>query len=151
MDAAERARIEGGLLALGVTPEDFNVIRRQRSFEDACAKLVEVKEKVRKAYRRLAFELHPDRTGNDPVKTDLFKAISKIRAEIEELELERPRPMVPVPVGIPVIMVQYGGVGRPPPGHPAANGGFRQWGSGTATTTVTMWPVGVQVPRGPRR
>lgn len=155
MDAAERASIEAGLLALGVTPNDFNAVRVEPSFEGATAALERVKEKVRKAYKKLAFELHPDRTGNDPAKTELFKAVSKIRAEIDALTIERGPLPVPVPVGIPVIIIQYGygGVGRPPPGHPAANGGVRQWGAGagSATTTVTTWPTGVQVPRGPRR
>ncbi|HEY0212538.1 MAG TPA: DnaJ C-terminal domain-containing protein [Paenirhodobacter sp.] len=31
---------------------------------------------IKKAYRRLAKELHPDLTGNDPAKADRFKAVS---------------------------------------------------------------------------
>jgi hypothetical protein len=156
MDQAERQRLEKGLQALGVTPEDFNTVQRQPTYELACAKLEEVKEKVRKAYKRLAFELHPDRTGNDIEKTELFKAVGQVKADIESLNINPPRPppmMAPMSVMIPVVVVQYHGVGRPPTGHPAANGGVRQWGQGTgsATTVTTSWPVGVYVQRGPRR
>jgi hypothetical protein len=31
--------------------------------------------KAKKNYKRLVFELHPDRTGNDPTKTELFKLL----------------------------------------------------------------------------
>ncbi|HEY0276283.1 MAG TPA: DnaJ domain-containing protein, partial [Paenirhodobacter sp.] len=31
---------------------------------------------IKKAYRRLAKELHPDLTGGDPAKADRFKAVS---------------------------------------------------------------------------
>lgn len=150
MDPADRVRVEKGLLALGITAEDFNEVRRQRTYEEAVAKLEEVKEKVRKGYKKLAFELHPDRTGDDVEKTELFKIITQVKQDIESLQIERPRPVpVPVPM-IPVVMVQFGGIGRPPPGHPAAQGGVRQWGSGSVTT-VMFYPTGVQVPRGPRR
>lgn len=36
------------------------------------------------AYRRLCYELHPDRTGNDPRKTDRFKDVNRAWEEIQD-------------------------------------------------------------------
>lgn len=153
MDLAEQQRIDEGLRALGLTPDDFNTIQRQPTYETACQALDALKERVRKSFKKLVFELHPDRTGNDPVKTELFKTVTRIREDVEKLRINPPPPpMVPFPgMGIPVVIIQYHGVGRPPQGHPAANGGVRNWPGSDATTTVTMWPAGVHVVRGPRR
>ena len=34
-------------------------------------------EEIKKAFRRLSLELHPDRTNNDPVSTARFQAVSE--------------------------------------------------------------------------
>jgi hypothetical protein len=53
----------------------------------AAVKLDELKERVRKNFRRLALELHPDRTGGDPVKTERFKLLVSVKDEFEKLQL----------------------------------------------------------------
>lgn len=153
MKPEDRQRIERGLRALGISSGDFQAIRTATTLEVAQATLEAVKVKVRKAYKKLALDLHPDRTNGDPEKTDLFRVVTSVKNDIEALTIDRALPPPPPQPMVPVIVIQYNGVGRPPPGHPAANGGVRQWrhGAGSATTTVTMWPAGVGIPRGPKR
>jgi DnaJ domain len=75
------------MLALGVRPEEM-VRLQQVPLETARALLEELKERVRKNYKQLAFELHPDRTGNDPVKTERFKLIGTVKDEFEKLQVQ---------------------------------------------------------------
>lgn len=90
------------LRELGVNvPEDLNNIQRAGSFEKAQQALADLKERVRKNYRRLAFELHPDRTGGDSARTEHFMLLSRIKEEFEALRL---RPPIPRPPAVQIMM-----------------------------------------------
>lgn len=56
------------------------------------AKLKELQARAKKAFRRLALELHPDRTGNDPAKADRFRRLVEVHEFIAGLEMRRPQP-----------------------------------------------------------
>lgn len=63
-----------------------------------------LKTKAKKGYARLAFELHPDKTGNDPEKTAQFRLLTEVRADIDALEADRiPEPVPEVRVA-PVVV-----------------------------------------------
>ena len=80
---------------LGVNyPADLQAIERM-PFELGVKALDALKERARKNYRKLAFELHPDRTSNDPVKTERFKLLAQVREKLEKMSLRRAVPMPP--------------------------------------------------------
>jgi hypothetical protein len=95
---------------MGVVPLDFQSIQTAPSFEEAKRLLEVLKDKVKAGFKKLAFELHPDRTGNDPVKTAKFKLAANVKNDIEKLTVgQQPRPM-PVPFVQPiqvVVVTQY--------------------------------------------
>jgi hypothetical protein len=99
---------------LGVTPEAIEAVGRERDPARAEALLSALKETARKSFRRLAFELHPDRNPDDPEKARLFVALTKVAEYVQALEL--PRPPEPVPYRVSFTMP---GVGRPPSGQPS--------------------------------
>ncbi len=55
----------------------------------------ELKDGAKKAYRKLIFELHPDRTGNDPEKTAQMTFLGQVMADIDRLEVRPPAPVMP--------------------------------------------------------
>lgn len=123
MTPAEQAKVAEAVRALGVLPTDFDAIR-VAPFPRAVEMLKELKERARKNYKRLAFELHPDRTGNDPVKTERFKFFGEILSKLEALEVRPPPPMPQVQVHMaPVTWVQ-------------ASARFVNTGASTTTTNV---------------
>jgi hypothetical protein len=79
-----------GLLGVNY-PSDLQAIERM-PFEQGTKVLADLKERVRKGYKRLAFELHPDRTGNDPEKTERFKLLAQIRDRIEKITIQQRQP-----------------------------------------------------------
>lgn len=86
--------IEQAKRDLGVTEEAIGFRLRQcRSFQEQVAVLDDLKREAKKTYRRLAFDLHPDRTGGDEVKLERFKALSRVMEAIEQLQI-RPPPIV---------------------------------------------------------
>lgn len=154
MTPQERAQIERGFQALGVSPAELQQVLQQPSFAECQVYLEALKDKVRKSFKKLAFELHPDRTGNDPEKTELFKVVARIRDDVEKLTLQEAQllpPPPPMPIPFIVIEIQnFNGFGRPPPWHPAANGRMRTGplGPNSVTQTVVMYPTGVHPKRG---
>lgn len=100
MDQATAVRL---LARLGVTPMDLQRVQ-QTPYPESGKVLDELKVRVRANWKRLVFELHPDRTGNDPVKTEEFKAVTLIRDDFEKLQVQ-PRPQMPQP--IPVQRVHF--------------------------------------------
>jgi DNA-directed RNA polymerase specialized sigma24 family protein len=89
------AQISRAMQLLRLTPEDFRVIERAPSFEEGQRRLAVLKERVKKLFRKAAMELHPDRTNNDPAKTDDFKLVSAVVEDIERLAFSRPPPPPP--------------------------------------------------------
>lgn len=75
-------RFAQALVELGITPD---AIRQVRSAPQAQGErlLDELKSSAKSRYRRLAFELHPDRTGNDEVKAAKFSFLTMVVKEVE--------------------------------------------------------------------
>lgn len=74
---------------LGVTESDLQRLT-QVPYQEALKLLEALKEKVRRNWKRWAFELHPDRTGGDTQKTDLFQRLTGVRERFEQLTLPPP-------------------------------------------------------------
>jgi uncharacterized protein YeeX (DUF496 family) len=68
---------------LGFSLKSFEFIQTVRSLEEAQVILLDVQKKIRANWKRVALELHPDRTGNDEEKTKIFKALSNVVDEVE--------------------------------------------------------------------
>jgi hypothetical protein len=86
---------------LGVHPHDVEALS-SLPYEEARQRLVLLKDLARKNFRRMALELHPDRTGNDPEKTARFKLLSVIRDDLERVEVRfRSRQVVSPHVYVP--------------------------------------------------
>lgn len=79
------AQIAEVMAGLGIAPEDFQRARVNGRALDA------LRAHVKKAYRKLALSLHPDRTGGDPEKAKLFQLATEVVQEIEKMEAEPPR------------------------------------------------------------
>ena len=121
------------LRMLGVNlPVNFRTIE-QMPFVEGLLALEALKERVRKNYKKLAFESHPDRTGNDPEKTERFKMATAVRDKIEKVRLRR-APPPPPPMPVPVIHVQRVYF------HPFANMNINT--SATTSTTTHFGPGG---------
>jgi hypothetical protein len=100
-------KVQAVLRDLGVEPADLEALRRCPLAEGQ-RKLAELKERVHKNYKRAAFELHPDRTGNDPEKTERFKLLVTVRDDFEKFQLVPPQPrFVPMPVQQTVRVVSW--------------------------------------------
>ena len=78
-------------MALGVSQQDFETIRRV-PFPQAQTLLQELKTKARRNYKRLALELHPDRTQGDEVKAQLFVLLGQVLEELDKTTVHPPPP-----------------------------------------------------------
>lgn len=57
---------------------------------DALTQMNLLKDKVHKNWRKMALQLHPDRTNGDPEKTELFQELTQIKDFIEGFKLPEP-------------------------------------------------------------
>lgn len=85
----DRGQALKALQALGISPRDLDSIR-MASYPQAKQMLVQLKELAKKRYRKLALQLHPDRTGGDPEKTEMFKVVGLVLEDLNKLEVQRP-------------------------------------------------------------
>jgi hypothetical protein len=124
-----------GLGILGVTLEQFQHPLRANSQDEGARRLADLKANVKRAFRKAALDLHPDRTGGDEEKAGRFKLASSVAEVVEALTLhvQRPRPPPPVPRGGVVIINMQPGV------HVRWTTGSASTGSAT-TTTTNGWP-----------
>lgn len=91
---------------LGVSPQDFDAIERATSSEEAERLLGELKVRAKKRFKQLAMELHPDRTNNDPAKTEDFKLVSNALEELERIAFA-PKPPKPVVIRVRFTVSDY--------------------------------------------
>lgn len=114
------------LALLGFCPADFQRVTRMPSYEQGVAELDALKMRVRKAFRKVSLQLHPDQNGGDAEKTALFLKLNGFVEKIEKLQLQPPAP--------PRMMV-----------HP----GFNMTVTGTATTVNVIYATtgGVRIRR----
>jgi hypothetical protein len=87
-----QAQVAEAFRHLGVTPGDLMGIRSSKSLPEAQGRLKALQERVKKRWKQLAFELHPDRTQGDKVKEQLFKLLAGVVNKIEEAKIQPPRP-----------------------------------------------------------
>lgn len=81
-------KIQAAMSDLGVSPVDMERLRQMTSVEEATTWLDELKARVRKNFKQLAFELHPDRTGGDEEKTARFKLYGTVKDEFEKIQVQ---------------------------------------------------------------
>lgn len=138
------AKLSVTLVELGVTPHAIHAIR-MAPFPKAVEMLKELKELAKRNYKRLAFELHPDRTGNDPDKSAKFAFVTTVWKEVEKMEVRQPPP--PPQVFMQVAQVVH--FGQQPPRVQRHGGWVRVAGtvngSTASTATTTAFPRGVHV------
>jgi hypothetical protein len=89
----DKAKVQAALFDLGVTAEMIGAVRRA-PLPQAQALLAQVKENARRHYRRHVFELHPDRTGNDPEKTERLHVLTRVLEDLAKLTVQPPRPVI---------------------------------------------------------
>lgn len=106
------------LVALGVPPQSLEDLRRV-PFPQAAEALKRIQDDAKPRYKKLAFELHPDRTGGNEAKTRMFSEVTAANKWLQELRIQPPAPQ-------PVMWVQM-------VHYPAA----RPFGGSVTTTTTT--------------
>lgn len=119
------AQVARAMTILGVQPQDFRFIEQAPTLEEGQKRLTELKARVKTAYRRAAMELHPDKTNNDPAKTEDFHLVSAAAEEVAGLNF-RMRPPPPPQMHI---VFHVGGVSFT----------SRTSASTTTTSTVNYW------------
>lgn len=117
------------LLALGITPQALADIMTA-PFPRALELMKELKEQARKDFKRLVFDLHPDRTGGDPVKTEQFRRLNEQFRIVSALTVGPPAPMPVLRGGLPhppqgSAWVRVTNMKGPPPSVPTAVRGLR--------------------------
>lgn len=115
---------------LGFTAACVDQLRRM-PFEGAQVRLDELKKEARKLYRKLVYQLHPDRNPDDPDAGTKLQVLSDVLKQIEGLKLQRAAPP-------PIMHVQF---------HPSMqvqrvhmhryNGTTSGYSSTSTSTTVT--------------
>lgn len=100
MPTIDQAKAQRALNALGVTPQALEAIRRSPSFPVAKQLLAQLKGQAKAKYRQLALDCHPDRTGGDKAKEELFKLVSQVWEDLQKLEIRPPAPQ-------PVVRVMF--------------------------------------------
>lgn len=102
---------------LGLYPNDFASVRNSSSVEEATQKLEDLKVRAKPGFKKLAIELHPDKTGNDTEKTEKFKKITEVMEWLQKLEIQP----VPIPRFVTFVQVTVSG------------------SNSTTTTSTTTW------------
>jgi len=74
------AQLHAVMEILGVSAVELRTARRNGRH------LEELQRRVKRNYRLAALELHPDRTDGDVECTELFKLMSEVVKEIQELQ-----------------------------------------------------------------
>jgi hypothetical protein len=140
--------LEKLLLQMGFCPEDFNSIRRARTYEEATQKLNTLKARFKAALRKKIPDLHPDRTSGDPKKTAQLRLLLDFSKELEATQVPRevaPRVVIhKIVFHNPIPPTRRAGAwaGLPPEIRTQVTS------SGTASTVAGMRPSGVVGSRG---
>lgn len=86
------AQVLRAMFLLGLGQGDFQAVQTAPTFEEGVKRLDDLKARAKKAFKKAALDLHPDRTNNDPAKTEDFKLVSSAVDEIDKLVLHKPQP-----------------------------------------------------------
>jgi hypothetical protein len=98
--------IQQALTALDVTEAELEAIRRA-PFPKAQTLLQDLKAKAHRNYKRLALELHPDRTQGDKTKAELFVLLGRVLEEFDKIAVH-PAPKPIQVVRVPIATWQAG-------------------------------------------
>jgi hypothetical protein len=127
-DAEVRFRtpeIAAAAAKLGILDGDLQFCMSHPDTKECCRRLVALQKKAKTLYKECALELHPDRTGDDPVKTELFKLVASVWETVSKMEIvPRPRP----PAQRSVTITRHGGMSF-----------SHGTGTSTSTNTTTGW------------
>lgn len=82
---------------LGLRREDFQAAQHAPTREAAQEMLAALKARVKRRYRELALELHPDKTGGDETKTARFRLLAQVWADVDNLKIGAPRTVISPP------------------------------------------------------
>lgn len=94
MQALTDDQLKWCLDQLGLTTEKFEQVRRARSVPEAEQLLLRLKAQAKRCYRQATRKLHPDLTGNDPKKTELFRILTEVMEKVDNLKIQpQPRPV----------------------------------------------------------
>lgn len=94
---------------LELRPDDFRAIEGAPTVEECRTRLAALKDRTKKRFRQLALMLHPDKTNNDPAKTEDFKLVSAAWDEFEKTQIVPRPPPPPQHMTIRVHFVRTGG------------------------------------------
>jgi len=120
------------LQALGVTQTDLEAIRRS-PLPQAQTLLDDLKKKAHRQYKKLALELHPDRTQGDQDKAEFFVLLGRVLEELDKTKVQAPVPVPTFQVTYTVDNGSYTWAGASP---------FTSWAT-TSTTTTPFSPAQV--------
>lgn len=84
MDYTDR-QITAAFELLGITQKDLARARVNPAVLQA------LQAKVRRTWKQAARELHPDRTGDDPQLTELFKLVKQVADEVAAMKVRPSR------------------------------------------------------------
>jgi hypothetical protein len=76
------------LRLLGITKQDLTWVKDAPGYAAAQSRLAHVKDVAKSNYKTAAKALHPDKTGNDPEQTKLFRTLKDIYDRIQATEIE---------------------------------------------------------------
>jgi len=85
--------IVDSLMLLGVWEIFLRTMQAAQSFEQAEAGVQSVREAAEAAYKRQAFQAHPDRSGGSDER---MKALNGARDALKSLVVQRPQPVMTV-------------------------------------------------------
>lgn len=91
----DQATLFRGLAALGIHPQDLENLRRI-PYVHAVEGLKKIQEGVKPRYKKLALDLHPDRTGGDEAKAKLFSEVTMTHKWLQDLQVQPPPPPQPM-------------------------------------------------------
>ncbi len=75
------------LKELGFSLLDFENISHAPTFEEASVRLVALKDRFKKVFKKSALRWHPDKSGGDPVKTKKFIALMELKSYFDQLQV----------------------------------------------------------------
>jgi hypothetical protein len=89
----DQATLVRALASLGVQVQDIERLRAI-PFPQAVEGLKRLQDEAKPRYKKLAFALHPDRTGGDLAKSKLFSEVTAANKWLQELKVEPPQPVM---------------------------------------------------------
>lgn len=90
-------QLQAALVELDIALDEFRVLHTPASVQEMKERLEAFQEKAKKAYRKAALRLHPDRNPDNPEAEEMFKLVAEAFHQIQNLRVQarpKPRPAV---------------------------------------------------------